>query len=56
MATSPALPFDEVPLDAATVDLLLSNMGGDMVLVGGQALAFWMDRYGISPDGVAISQ
>ncbi|SCK08155.1 hypothetical protein VAR608DRAFT_0218 [Variovorax sp. HW608] len=55
MATSPTLPFDEAPLDAATVDLLLSNMGVDMVLVGGQALAFWMDRYGINPDGVAIS-
>ena len=55
MATSPILPFDEVPLDAATIDLLLSNLGIDMVLVVGQALAFWMDRYGISPEGAAIS-
>ena len=51
MPSSPVVPFDEVPLDAATVDLLLSNMGVDMVLVGGQALAFWMERYGISPKG-----
>jgi len=55
MATSPKLPLDEAPLDAATVDLLLSNMGVDMVLVGGQALAFWMDRYGIETNGAAIS-
>lgn len=55
MPGAPILPFDEVPLDAATVDLLLSNMGVDMVLVGGQALAFWMERYGISPEGVLIS-
>lgn len=55
MATSPVLPFDEVPLDAATVDLLLSNIGVDMVLVGGQALAFWMERYGLSPNGMMVS-
>jgi hypothetical protein len=55
MATSPVLPFDEAPLNAATVDLLLSNMGVEMVLVGGQALAFWMDRYGISPAGAIVS-
>lgn len=30
-------------------------MGTDMVLVGGQALAFWMDRYGIAADQAAIS-
>ncbi|MEJ8854443.1 hypothetical protein WKW79_07680 [Variovorax robiniae] len=55
MATRPSLPADEEPLDAATVDLLLSNLGTDMVLVGGQALAFWMDRYGIGSGGADIS-
>ncbi|HSI50978.1 MAG TPA: hypothetical protein VLA61_22160 [Ideonella sp.] len=55
MATDPQLPADEAPLDAATVDLFLSNMGSDMVLVGGQALAFWMDRFGITAEGAVVS-
>jgi len=55
MATQPNLPADEAPLDEETVDLFLSNMGTDMVLVGGQALAFWMSRFGIEQDGIAIS-
>ncbi|CAN7690090.1 hypothetical protein J2W39_003647 [Variovorax paradoxus] len=55
MATEPVLPAGESPLDKETVDLFLSNMGTDMVLVGGQALAFWMDRFGIVAEGAAIS-
>lgn len=55
MSTRPRLPADEVPIDAATVDRFLANMGTDMVLVGGQALAFWMDRYGISASGAVVS-
>lgn len=55
MATTPSLPADEEPLDARTVERLLSSMGTDMILVGGQALAFWMDRFGIDPRGAAIS-
>ena len=56
MATEPALPPDEAPLDEAAVDLLLSNMGTKLVLVGGQALGFWMSRFAIEPvEGVAIS-
>lgn len=55
MPTAPVLPPDEAPLDEKTVDLFLSNMGTDMVLVGGQALAFWMSRFGIDRDDVAIS-
>lgn len=56
MPTEPVLPPDEAPLDEASVDLLLSNMGTDMVLVGGQALGFWMSRFGIEADeGMAIS-
>lgn len=55
MATQPVLPPGEAPLDARTIDLFLSNMGTDMVLVGGQALAFWMDRYGIAAREAAIS-
>lgn len=55
MATRPVLPSDEAPLGEESVDLFLSNMGTDMVLVGGQALAFWMSRFGIGLDGIAIS-
>jgi hypothetical protein len=49
------LPEDEAPLDAATLDMFLEGMGTDMVLVGGQALAFWMDRYGVTPAMATIS-
>jgi hypothetical protein len=54
-ATQPMLPDDEAPLDAATLDAFLQGMGTDMVLVGGQALAFWMDRYGVMPAQAAVS-
>ena len=53
--TEPALAQDEAPLDAATLDAFLQDMGTDMVLVGGQALAFWMDRYGVASTAAAIS-
>ncbi|MBQ0942000.1 hypothetical protein KAK07_01495 [Ideonella sp. 4Y16] len=53
--TEPILADDEVPLDAATLNAFLQDMGTDMVLVGGQALAFWMDRYGVAPNAAAIS-
>jgi hypothetical protein len=55
MATEPRLPPDEAPLDAHSIDLFLSNMGSEMVLVGGQALAFWMDRFDLRADGAVIS-
>ncbi len=51
MPTKPVSPADEAPFDEATVDLFLSNMGTDMVLVGGQALGFWMSRFNVEPDG-----
>jgi hypothetical protein len=54
-ATEPWLPEGETPLDAATLDAFLQGMGTRMVLVGGQALAFWTDRYGITPTAAAIS-
>ena len=53
--TQPILPPDEAPLDAATLETFLDSMGTEMVLVGGQALAFWMDRYGVSSDAAAVS-
>lgn len=54
-ATRPLLPEDEAPLDAATLDAFLEGVGTDMVLVGGQALAFWMDRYGVTTTTASIS-
>ncbi|HSW04737.1 hypothetical protein [Aquabacterium sp.] len=53
--TQPQLPPGEAPLDTATLDSFLRSMGTEMVLVGGQALAFWMNRYGIEAHGAAIS-
>lgn len=55
MPTQPILPEGEVPLDAATLDAFLKGMGTEMVLVGGQALAFWMDRYEIRHHGTTVS-
>lgn len=56
MATAPRNPESEAALDEQTIDLLLSNIGPGMVLVGGQALGFWMSRFGIEAgEGVAIS-
>ena len=55
MATRPALPQGEDPLDARTLDAFLSSMGTDMVLVGGQALGFWMERFAIQYQGAVIS-
>lgn len=54
-STEPLLAQDEAPLDAATLDAFLRDMGTDMVLVGGQALAFWMDRYGVASTAASIS-
>ena len=53
--THALLPEGEEPLDRATLEAFLRAMGSDMVLVGGQALAFWMDRYGIEPRGAIVS-
>lgn len=56
MPTRPELAPGEAPLDEESVDLLLSNIGTEMILVGGQALGFWMSRFGIeADDDVAIS-
>jgi hypothetical protein len=55
MPTTPKIADDEAPFDAATLDAFLRSMSAEMVLVGGQALAFWMNRYGIRSDGAMIS-
>ncbi len=55
MPTSPKVPPDEAPFDEASLNLFLRSMSTDMVLVGGQALAFWMARYKLRPAGALIS-
>ena len=40
---------EEAFMPADMVRRVLAAAGTDVVLVGGQALAFWMDRYGIEP-------
>jgi hypothetical protein len=55
MPTAPKLPHDEAPFDQPTIDAFLRSMSTDMVLVGGQALGFWMNRYGIHSHGAMIS-
>lgn len=47
--TKPVVQVDEASIDAATMDRILACTPSAMVLVGGQALAFWMGRYGVGP-------
>ena len=42
---------DEAYMPSALVLRVLASAGPDVILVGGQALAFWMDRYGIRQPG-----
>lgn len=45
--TKPLIPVDESPVSRDMVALILSGAPEPMVLVGGQALAFWMERFAI---------
>ena len=47
--TRPRLPVDEIPIDRETLTRILALAPGEMILVGGQALAFWMIRFGLGP-------
>ena len=47
--TKPVVPVDEAPIGRATMTRIIENVPAEMVLVGGQALALWMNRYGIGP-------
>lgn len=42
---------DEAYMPSELVLRVLESAGEDVVLVGGQALAFWMDRYGVRQPG-----
>ena len=53
--TRPLVPVDESPVDRVVLSRILGLVSPQMILVGGQALAFWMLRFGIggragSPD------
>lgn len=47
--TKPHVPIDQAPIDRAMMTRIIENVPAEMVLVGGQALALWMIRYGIGP-------
>ena len=47
--TKPVVHVDEASIDDATMDRILACASPAMVLVGGQALAFWMHRYSVGP-------
>ena len=48
--------INEVPLASAELDRLFSTMQPDMVLVGGQAIAFWLSRFGLDTAGMPVSR
>lgn len=45
--TRPLVPVDELPVDRVVLSRILRLVSPEMILVGGQALAFWMLRFGI---------
>ena len=47
--TKPAIPVDEAPLTYEVMAAIFRNTPPEFVLAGGQALAFWMDRYDLLP-------
>ena len=53
--TKPVVPVDESPVSREMVSFILSRAPEPMVLVGGQALAFWMDRFSIAASSTATS-
>lgn len=42
---------EEIPLSNATINKIYRAVDGELVLVGGQALSFWMYRYSVSDEG-----
>lgn len=55
MAPSPKLPSDEALLTDAQIERVFANVGEDMVLIGGQALQFWMLRFDIPAQDLTFS-
>jgi hypothetical protein len=53
--TKAIVPADETPIDRETLGRILFSTPPEMILIGGQALAFWMMRFGIgsAPSGDA---
>jgi hypothetical protein len=48
MKNSDLSGLSEVPISKAVVTKLLAHIPQDLILVGGQALAFWIDHYSIN--------
>lgn len=49
MKNSDLTGLQEIPITPEAMQLLLANIPKDMILVGGQALAFWLEHFGIDP-------
>ena len=47
--TKPVIPIDQAPITPEVMGRVLTNAGTGLVLAGGQALLFWMQRYQIGP-------
>lgn len=47
--TKPRVPVDETPINRDVLARILAHAPEQLILVGGQALAFWMVRFGIGP-------
>jgi hypothetical protein len=47
MKNSDISGFSEIPISKEVVNKLLSHIPQDLILVGGQALAFWIEHYSI---------
>lgn len=55
MATQPRLSEGDAPIGDALLSRVIHSLPPDVVLVGGQALGFWMGRFGIATGGAAVS-
>ncbi|MET0207728.1 MAG: hypothetical protein ABW220_01730 [Burkholderiaceae bacterium] len=55
MTTSPRMPPDEALLMGSMLERFLSSIGDGVVLVGGQALNFWMEWFNIDAEGMVVS-
>ncbi|MDH0866756.1 hypothetical protein [Mitsuaria sp. GD03876] len=55
MTTQPSIPDDEAPLNGVLLERVLTSLPPGVILVGGQALGFWMNRFGIPTEGAAVT-
>jgi len=55
MPTEPNNADDELLLQGRLLDRVMRQLPPDVILVGGQALGFWMARFGISAQGAVVT-